>query len=301
MESKFVGCRSDRNVVEVKLLNFDLGGVQVLHDVTVNVKSGSRVLLVGANGAGKTTLLRILGGKHMHEPGTVQILQKNCYHDTTLNVERQYVNNEWGMRTVAFAGSMVAHQADIPVSGMMTALQEEFPERREMLLDLLGVNPNWRMHKVSDGQRRRVQLFLALLRPYKLLLLDEVTAVLDLVARQDFLQFLKEETENRECTVVYATHIFGGLDDWLTDIMYIEEGRLRLCKPIKEVEKFQNYVKNGSTAPLLRTVEDWLRAESAFVNRRRGEEKESKQELGLANAQTSAGGYAPGRMYNYWG
>lgn len=288
-------------VLEVKGLNFSLGGNQVLHDVTLNVKSGSRVLLVGANGAGKTSLLRVLGGKHMHEPGTVQVLQKSAFHDTALNLERQYVNNEWGMRTVAFAGSMVAHQADIPVSGMMTALQAEFPERREMLLDLLGVNPNWRMHKVSDGQRRRVQLFLALLRPYKLLLLDEVTAVLDLVARQDFLQFLKEETENRECTIVYATHIFGGLDDWLTDIVYVEEGKLKLTSPIVDVEKFQNYVKDGSTAPLLRTVEDWLRSEKAFLNRKRGDERESKVDPGLAHAQLSGGGYAPGRMYNYWG
>lgn len=286
-------------VLEVKGLNFTLGGNEVLHDISLNVKSGSRVLLVGANGAGKTSLLRVLGGKHMHAPGTVQVLQKSAFHDTALNLERQYVNNEWGMRTVAFAGSAVAHTADIPVSGMMTALQAEFPERREMLLDLLGVNPDWRMHKVSDGQRRRVQIFLALLRPYKLLLLDEITAVLDLVARQDFLQFLKEETETRECTIVYATHIFGGLDEWLTDIVYIEEGKLKLNSPITDVEKFQNYVKNGSTAPLLRTVEDWLRSEKAFLNRKRGDERSAKIDEGrLIN---DAGGYAPGRMYNYWG
>ena len=114
-----------KNVLEVKGLNFNLGGVQVLNNVSLTVKSGSRCLLVGANGAGKTSLLRVLGGKHMHEPGTVQVLQKSAFHDTALNLERQYVNNQWGMRTVAFAGSMVAHQADIPVSDMMKDLQAE--------------------------------------------------------------------------------------------------------------------------------------------------------------------------------
>jgi CCR4-NOT complex subunit CAF16 len=47
-------------------------------------------------------------------------------------------------------------QADIPVSGMMSKLQNEYPERRDELLELLGVDLNWRMHKVSDGQRRCV-------------------------------------------------------------------------------------------------------------------------------------------------
>lgn len=45
--------------------------------------------------------------------------------------------------------------------------------------------------QLSDGQRRRVQIFLQLLRPSEILLLDEITTDLDVLARQDFLQFLK--------------------------------------------------------------------------------------------------------------
>jgi CCR4-NOT complex subunit CAF16 len=62
------------------------------------------------------------------------------------------------MRTVAFAGYGCPLQADIPVFGMMQKLQEEYPARRDELLDLLGVDLKWRMHQVSDGQRRRVQV-----------------------------------------------------------------------------------------------------------------------------------------------
>lgn len=57
-----------------------------------------------------------------------------------------------GMTT--HAGYGVPLQADIPVSGMMTKLQNAYPERRDELLELLGIDPNWRMHRVSDGQRR---------------------------------------------------------------------------------------------------------------------------------------------------
>ena len=71
-------------------------------------------------------------------------------------------------------GYGVPLQADIPVTGMMSKLQSAHPERRAELLELLGIDPNWRMNRVSDGQRRRVQLFLGLVRPFDILLLDEV-------------------------------------------------------------------------------------------------------------------------------
>lgn len=103
------------------------------------------------------------------------------------------------------------YQADIGVHEMCRDLQLEFPERSEYLFGLLGVDPNWRMHQVSDGQRRRVQLLLGLIRPYELLVLDEITADLDVVMRQDLLEFLKQETETRKATIVYCTHIFDGL------------------------------------------------------------------------------------------
>jgi CCR4-NOT complex subunit CAF16 len=74
---------------------------------------------------------------------------------------------------------------------MMKSTQDAFPERRAMLIKLLCINPAWRMHQLSDGQRRRVQIFLQLLRPSEILLLDEITTDLDVITRQDFLQFLK--------------------------------------------------------------------------------------------------------------
>lgn len=77
------------------------------------------------------------------------------------------------------------------------------------------------MHQVSDGQRRRVQIFLGLIRPFKILLLDEVTVSLDVVVRQDLLRWLKTESETRGATILYATHIFDGLDDWPTHLHYL--------------------------------------------------------------------------------
>ena len=182
---------------------------------------------------------------------------KNAFKDTRLNFERQYMDPNWGMRTVAFAGAGVAYTADIPVKNMMKGLQEQFPERRAKLYELLKVDPEWRMHRVSDGQRRRVQMLLGLLRPFDVLLLDEVTAVLDLVCRQDLLQFLKEECETRGCTIVYATHIFDGLDEWATDMVYLKthpHGTIGYNGALAEAPLFKKLRGEGHASPLVRNA-----------------------------------------------
>ena len=185
--------------INVNKLNFAYPGREpVLRDLDMQLTNGARCLLIGANGAGKSTLLRILAGRHMCKPDDcVQILGRSAFHDTRLNFERAYLDTDWGMRTVAFAGYGCPLQADIPVHSMMTKLQDEYPERRDHLVKLLGIDLNWRMHQVSDGQRRRVQIFIGLLRPFKILLLDEVTVSLDVVVRMDLLRYLKKESEER--------------------------------------------------------------------------------------------------------
>ncbi|TVU27769.1 hypothetical protein EJB05_19270 [Eragrostis curvula] len=128
------------------------------------------------------------------------------------------------------------------------------PVRREKLIDLLDIDLQWRMHKVSDGQRRRVQICMGLLHPYKVLLLDEITVDLDVVTRMDLLDFFKEECEQREATIVYATHIFDGLETWATDVAYIQEGELRKSAKYSDIEELKRCqklaVSSGVMAPI---------------------------------------------------
>ena len=196
------------NAVEVKGLTFSYAENEkaILNELNLNLKTGARCLLIGANGSGKSTLLRILSGRHLSKPeGAVKVLGMNAFRDTRLNFHRAYLDCDWGLRTVAFAGCGVPLMADIPVRGMMTKLQESYPERRDELVEMLGIDLDWRMHQLSDGQRRRVQLLLGLVRPFKLLLLDEVTVSLDVCVRQDLLRWLVKESDERGATIIYAT------------------------------------------------------------------------------------------------
>jgi len=69
-----------------------------------------------------------------------------------------------------------------------------------------------------------VQLVMGLMAPWDVLLLDEVTVDLDVLVRDDLLSFLKEESETRGATILYATHIFDGLDTFPTHVAHMRDG-----------------------------------------------------------------------------
>jgi len=276
--------------IEIQGLDFKYKEKVVLDKLNLKLRHGSRCLLTGDNGAGKTTLLRILGGKHHVPEEKVRILGRQGMFSPELNVLRSYLGGDWGKRTVAFVGFGVPMTADLAVNELMTDLQKEFPVRRKKLYDLLNIDENWRMNIVSDGQRRRVQIMLGLLRPFKLLLLDEITTDLDVVTRQDLLAFLKEETELRGVTVVYATHIFDGLDNWPTHVMSLHDGKAKRAGTYADVVG-----KRG----LLTTVAEWIRADRKQSKAEKAKLAVEKTVSNLIVPDGTAGGYTSGRLARF--
>jgi len=232
-------------MIEVRDLHFAYRGDprEVLAGVRLNVEPGRRVLMIGANGAGKTTLLRIIAGKHMVDPRSVRVLGLSAFHDPALSGR------------VEFLGGRFPFEVDLRVDEILARRVDVDPERQARLIDVLGVDVGWHMHAVSDGQRRRVQLLLGLLRPREVLLLDEITTDLDLIARQDLLAFLREETEQRGTTILYATHIFDTLDRWATDLVYLVAGKVVADAPLAALPEL-------AKDPLVTVVERWLRRDT---------------------------------------
>jgi CCR4-NOT complex subunit CAF16 len=103
-----------------------------------------------------------------------------------------------------------------------------------------------------------VQLTLGLARPYQLLLLDEITADLDLVVRSDMLEFLREESTVRGASVIYATHILDRLEAWATDALFLQRGRLVGHHPLSSVD----FGAGTARLTLAHFVESWLRGAS---------------------------------------
>ena len=207
------------NFVSINNVSLTLGNNKILNNINLNINKGERCVMVGINGSGKTTLLRTLAGMHIVNSGSILIDNKRSFQDQYNGLA--YLGESWS-RTVAFAGHSVAYQADIKVKDMMKKVQKENPKRKEVLEKVLGINPEWKMHLVSSGQRRRVRLFLGLLKPFNLALIDEMTMDLDIIVRTRFMNWLKKESIENNSTIIYTTHIFDGLDNWPTHIIYID-------------------------------------------------------------------------------
>jgi len=252
--------------VKINSLEFKFPGRDepIISDFSLSLPHGSRCILVGENGAGKTTLLQLIAGQYMVDKDTIRILGRPAFHDTSLlcSGDMSYLGTAW-RRDIAFAGYGVALQGDFSAGEMIRGVKDVDAARREKLIKLLRIDEDWRMMRVSDGQRRRVQICLGLLKPYKVLLLDEITVDLDIVGRLALLEFLEEECETRKCTIIYATHIFDGIEPWITHYAYVENGKL--CRGGHVA-----YFEEMKARKLLFVIEDWLRR-AREERRERGE------------------------------
>ena len=217
-----------------------------ISNVTLSLPPRSRTLLVGANGAGKTTLLRLLAGKRLAPRGAIRVSGVDPFADSVEGVT--YLGLEWVLNSIV--------RTDIGVDELLRSVGGDvYPARRDELVDVLDVDTAWRMHAVSDGERRRVQLAMGLLRPWSVLLLDEITVDLDVWSRARFLGWLRQETEARECTIVYATHVLDNLAGWPTHLVHMHLGTVKEWGPADEL--------------LARVLKDEAKAESG--NSRLGE------------------------------
>lgn len=151
----------NKPVVSVKNLNFGYQAGKPHNIIGLNcvIEPNSRIILIGANGAGKSTLMRILTG---------QIWTNLDYEEFDINGNAKpndqsngvaYLGGTWKRRRTGFEG-VCPYTMDCAAREMMEKWQEQYKERRDELVRVLGINLDWRMHECSDGQRKKVRLMI---------------------------------------------------------------------------------------------------------------------------------------------
>ena len=212
-------------MIYINDLTFKYLDQEIFKNLNMSFQASKRYVVTGLNGTGKSTILKIISGKSLCPFDTVSVLGCDPFRNTSSNMNIAYLSNEWGTKTVAFTGYNMTIQSDIKVKDMMINLKLSYPERNKELIQVLSINPNWNMNAISEGQRKRVQLYLGLIQPFKVCLLDEITTNLDILVKHKFMSYLKKESIENNACILYVTHIFDGLEEWCTDIVYIKKNR----------------------------------------------------------------------------
>ncbi|KAJ7744457.1 P-loop containing nucleoside triphosphate hydrolase protein [Mycena maculata] len=255
-------------------LSYAHNAIPALDSISLDLPPGSRTVIIGPNGAGKSTLLQILAGKRLVNAADIRIKERDVFRDSPPGV--CFLGTEWAMNPVVRGDIVVSHFLD-SVGGY------RHKERRDTLLDILDVDLDWHMHQISDGERRRVQLVFGLMEPFDVLLLDEVTVDLDVLVRDDLLRFLKRDSETRGATIIYATHIFDGLNQFPTHIAHMSFGRLVIPPGPWPIPPDSALSAQFGSSTLYNVALQWLREDREY---RRELEKKGRKVRGARRDET---------------
>ena len=141
-----------------------------------------------------------------------------------------------------------------------------------------------------------MHIMIGLIRPFKVLLLDEITTSLDRCVRQDLLHWIIKDSNELGATILYATHIFDGLDDWATNLRYpIEEVKCGWQGKIQDLEKHQKLKEENHPSKMLAIADHWLRAELERNHRSKRAGKSQGELAQSLNLTYCWGGFSSGR------
>lgn len=204
-----------------------------LRDVTLAVEPGQIVGFVGANGAGKTTTIRAALGLIKLDAGEVHLFGRRC--DTNAPDETQrHLRSRVGLvlDTCPFPSTLKVGQIESLVGqAYPTWDRETFAG----FIDRFGLDPKAKVKDLSRGMGMKLQLACALSHNAKLLVLDEATAGLDPMAREELLDELLAFVSDVQRSVLLSSHITSDLDRAADRVICIDNGSIAFNLPREDI------------------------------------------------------------------
>jgi len=211
---------SDDYVIETRALTRRYGGKLALDHLDLAIPRGRIHAIVGANGAGKSTLFRILLGFLPPTSGSARILGRDS----------QRLHPEDRSR-IGFVNEEHTLPGWMRVEQVRAMQQHQYPGWNPRAYDdVIGhyhVLPQQKVSQLSRGERAGFNLALALAQSPELLVLDEPTLGLDVVAKRAFLESLMYSTAAEQCTVVYCSHQMEEIERVADNLIILERGQLK--------------------------------------------------------------------------
>ena len=214
--------------IEARGLRKVFGNTVALDSVDLKVEEGRIVGLIGPNGAGKTTALNAIVGLTPYE-GTLNVLGRDPWS------QRDQL-----MREACFIADVAVLPRWIRVSQLIECVADVHPrfDRRkaENFLAKTTIKHSSKVRELSKGMVTQLHLALVMAMDAKLLVLDEPTLGLDILYRKQFYDSLLNDYFDGGRTIVVATHEVEEVQHVLTDLMFIDGGRIVFNCSMEELE-----------------------------------------------------------------
>jgi ABC-2 type transport system ATP-binding protein len=214
--------------IEARGLRKVFGTTVALDGIDLRVEDGRILGLIGPNGAGKTTALNAILGLTTYQ-GELKVLGHDPWND-----------RDQLMRDVSFVADVAVLPRWIKVSQALDYVAGVHPRfdraKAEAFLDKTTIKRSGKVRELSKGMVAQLHLALVMAIDARLLVLDEPTLGLDILYRKQFYDSLLNDYFDRSRTILVTTHQVEEIQDVLTDVMFINRGRIVLNSSMEDLE-----------------------------------------------------------------
>lgn len=204
------------------------GSFTAVNNVSFEIESGKILGLIGPNGAGKTTLLKALLGLTDCE-GSLSVMGLDPFR------QRKEL-----MRNICFIADVAVLPRWIKVNQLLDYVEAVHPnfsrQRADELLKQTKIQSGSKVKELSKGMVTQLHLSIIMSIDAKLLVLDEPTIGLDIIFRKEFYANLLNDYFDEQRTILVTTHQVEEVENLLTDVMFIDDGKILLNSPMESLE-----------------------------------------------------------------
>jgi len=235
------------SLVSARNVSKSYGDVRAVDDVSFDIEKGKITGLIGPNGAGKTTLLKAVLGLTDCE-GELSVLGLDPFR------QRKEL-----MQNICFIADVAVLPRWIRVAQLLDFIEVVHPRfsrsKAEELLAKTKIKSNSKVRELSKGMVTQFHLSIITAIDAKLLVLDEPTLGLDIIFRKEFYDNLLNDYFDGERTILITTHQVEEIENLLTDLMFINDGRIVLDAPMDDLpERYVELLASGEDAEAARQL-----------------------------------------------